>query len=1358
MVVLAASICTRGGKAVLSRQFREMPRSRIEALLASFPKLADSGTQHTTVEQDNVRFVYQPLDELYMVLITNRQSNILQDIDSLHLFAQVVTSTCKNLDEREILKNAYELLSAFDELVTLGYRENLTISQIKTFLDMESHEERIQEIIARNKELEATEERKRKAKQLEMQRKDAARSGRGAMGGMGGMGSSGGMPRSPSYPSYNPPSQSNTSTYDSYEAEKNKSFSKPLAPKAKGMQLGKKSKTTDMFERVRGDMGGEIDDSPLVAPAPVQHAEAAEPRVSSTLDRDAIHVTISETISAKLSREGAVNSLAISGDLVLRISDPSLTKIKLGLQAEASHGVQFRTHPNVDRNLFNGSKIIQMSNTARGFPVNNAVGVLRWRASPKVDDASTCPITFTVWINKEGAKYNITVEYELTGSDALNDVSVVIPYAGSEPVVSSFDATYDVSGDALEWTIGNVDEENPNGSFEFEAESGDENDFFPMTVRFNKSTPYIDVDVLSASLLEEEEEVTFSKEIKSHADNFLLANDYARNTLLSHPRCFFFLSASLMSMHFVLVSSDWTSILASNIVPELYSASCSLMHGPYSLNPPCGLVVARSQLAYNIAPSKRHEKWWFTAHRDVRSSLKILSWAVSTPQMNMAQRNQLAPFSATEYQDRAPDGYPVSCPTLDLSATWDPVDKNILVYRPPGQVVSKIHQVGAPGQKAPDAQAVTWRSDGQFLAVGWSDGFVRLMGLENNKAAHHIKVGESPGSNITHIGWASSSIAGKGSSAVSQALRDGLVGDSARNGDGLPLNLPRELTFLEVDTALPKISPLPSSSAGSGEDALVFTLRTGIDFLFQPPKPEEYDQVSVMIIGTSDGQLQLSIYDSFIIGSFQCPQINTSSSQLILHASHPHVSTQALLVADKTEEPEEVHLVPIDLPFISSHPINLSLLASKLTTLQKLLRYLKQAQLHMQVEWRNTRELPTRFLRSIQGDLENLETGPRSIVPALYHLAVTGHAFEPVREWLVESLAERGHKRWDKAVVSGLEGLRNLVHENFLPALDRCAIILSRLRGLAQFHDTRDDIGFTLQQTSRLMDIVQCLQLIGHKVLINVMDELDSFTAFSTWLRFQIDRLASSSSASEELTEKEATMDIAKVLSYIENYLIDSPLRLFFDEMTREDYEADWAHIEGGPTLLHVLDQALGKWENGQSSMKALPRIEFLVSYATTWANRTFKGIAEAKKRSVRLGNPIRLSAGRVVSHRDMRMSKSRNKETNVVTALASKEAKSEGEASPYDANVAKKDNGLQVVSVPIRTGRLAYADYDPSRLSETPCVSVDGFTAYSFPEKSVSRPLRMEVNDRNNVRGDMPQRVCVVESNRTTIKTFTFQ
>jgi coatomer subunit delta len=122
----------------------------MEALLAMFSKLTTANTQHTTIEADTVRFVYQPLEEMYMVLTTTKASNILEDIETLHLFSQVVSSVCRNvLNEREILKNAFELLSAFDEIISLGYRENLKLPQIQTILEMESHEEKIQEIIAR---------------------------------------------------------------------------------------------------------------------------------------------------------------------------------------------------------------------------------------------------------------------------------------------------------------------------------------------------------------------------------------------------------------------------------------------------------------------------------------------------------------------------------------------------------------------------------------------------------------------------------------------------------------------------------------------------------------------------------------------------------------------------------------------------------------------------------------------------------------------------------------------------------------------------------------------------------------------------------------------------------------------------------------------------------------------------------------------------------------------------------------------------------------------------------------------------------------------------------------------------------
>ena len=135
--------------AVISRQFRDMTRTRIESLLASFPKLIPTNSQHTSVETEEVRYVYQPLEDLYILLITNKASNILQDIETLHLFARVVGDMCRSVDEREILKNSFELLGAFDEVVSLGYREQVNLMQVRSILEMESHEEKIQDIIAR---------------------------------------------------------------------------------------------------------------------------------------------------------------------------------------------------------------------------------------------------------------------------------------------------------------------------------------------------------------------------------------------------------------------------------------------------------------------------------------------------------------------------------------------------------------------------------------------------------------------------------------------------------------------------------------------------------------------------------------------------------------------------------------------------------------------------------------------------------------------------------------------------------------------------------------------------------------------------------------------------------------------------------------------------------------------------------------------------------------------------------------------------------------------------------------------------------------------------------------------------------
>lgn len=244
------------------------------------------------------------------------------------------------------------------------------------------------------------------------------------------------------------------------------------------------------------------------------------------------------------------------------------------------------------------------------------------------------------------------------------------------------------------------------------------------------------------------------------------------------------------------------------------------------------------------------------------------------------------------------------------------------------------------------------------------------------------------------------------------------LSDAGGKSEDTPVDLPHALTFLEIDASLPKISPLPVSG-GTGDDMFVFSTTASLESMFPPLRLEDSNVVNVMIVGTQNGNVHLSIYDSFPIGSFKVPvsrgpspassqKSNEGEYQLCLHASHPEVSTHCLFLRSSAEQKcKAMYLVPMDLRFVSYSPVNLCLLASKTTTLQKLLRYIKQAQTHIVNEWQSTRELPSRFLSFIQEDLQKTKSGPKNIVQALYHTVLTGHVHQPVREWLVDSVGER---------------------------------------------------------------------------------------------------------------------------------------------------------------------------------------------------------------------------------------------------------------------------------------------------------------------------------------------------------------
>ena len=56
-----------------------------------------------------------------------------------------------SLDEEGICQTAFELIFAFDEVISLGHKENVTVAQVKQYCEMESHEEKLHKLLLQNK-------------------------------------------------------------------------------------------------------------------------------------------------------------------------------------------------------------------------------------------------------------------------------------------------------------------------------------------------------------------------------------------------------------------------------------------------------------------------------------------------------------------------------------------------------------------------------------------------------------------------------------------------------------------------------------------------------------------------------------------------------------------------------------------------------------------------------------------------------------------------------------------------------------------------------------------------------------------------------------------------------------------------------------------------------------------------------------------------------------------------------------------------------------------------------------------------------------------------------------------------------
>lgn len=490
MVVLAASIITKSGKALVSRQFVDMSRIRIEGLLAAFPKLVGTGgKQHTFVETDNVRYIYQSIETLYLLLVTNKQSNIVEDLGTLSLLAKLVPEYSPSLDEEGIGKSAFELIFAFDETISLGHKENVTVAQVKQYCEMESNEEKLHKQIMQSKINETKDVMKRKASEIDKSKLDKNRGDKGGImsvtrtlsdlnisGSGTGFGSNSGF------------GASTTNVNNFSSKSKDRPAAPANAPKGLGMQLGKTQRASQLMQSLQAEGELILDD----APRTVAQSKSSLPPT------DPITLTIEEKLNVVIKRDGGVNNFDVQGTLSLHILSQEDGLIQFQIENHEIPGLSFKTHPNINKELFNNNRIIGLKDPNRPFPTDqNDVSLMKWRIHGM--DDSSLPLTVNCWPSVSRRETSVNIEYEATKKFDLQNVVISIPLPASReaPNVLQIDGEwrYDATSSTLEWSILLIENTNRSGSLEFVVPSADPSAFFPITIRFTATKTFSDAKV-----------------------------------------------------------------------------------------------------------------------------------------------------------------------------------------------------------------------------------------------------------------------------------------------------------------------------------------------------------------------------------------------------------------------------------------------------------------------------------------------------------------------------------------------------------------------------------------------------------------------------------------------------------------------------------------------------------------------------------------------------------------------------------------------------------------------------------------------------------------------------------------------
>ncbi|KAK9461835.1 anaphase-promoting complex, cyclosome, subunit 4-domain-containing protein [Lipomyces oligophaga] len=453
------------------------------------------------------------------------------------------------------------------------------------------------------------------------------------------------------------------------------------------------------------------------------------------------------------------------------------------------------------------------------------------------------------------------------------------------------------------------------------------------------------------------------------------------------------------------------------------------------------------------------------------------------------------------------------CPVMDL-LTFSPDLRSLWLYRMTGELIWKF----SLPEPTVLISCIAWKPDGTVLALGCSDGTVRLCTTVDGKMIHKISLRRS----LACLRWTVESL---------DTLR-------SRNNE-----LFEGVFSFDVTSILPRLSPLPSLLS---TDSLYIGKTTVDNLLNAPIQHEKPSRIDMLVSGEDNGNIVFSIYGNFSIGDLPFPKRLTQLLPLE-QVSTDDLSFHGFITKTRTDD---ILLVPLRVHFIRRFGSDLDQIAMSSTRVPALLSFVSDVLEIIHREWN------VNILKPMNTLLQSLCTAVSTSNPrgTLMELLIFGVARGRMKTWMTEQYPERVIKAWRKGAVGSYENCRKLLVESLIPACERIGILISRINGLAEWRDRGQHLGLSPETCKSMLDILKEIMIGAHRMLRDLNLEYDNYKSFIQWVKYMYDQTMGTALKDEE---KNISIDTSKVSDYITKNMSSPVINMYFSTAPKPtDYKS----------------------------------------------------------------------------------------------------------------------------------------------------------------------------------------------------------